>query len=227
VPARRIQEQFRTWLGQWGLPEEIRLDNGCPWGGGSDLPTAFALWLIGLGLRVHFNPPCQPRENGVIERSNGTGQRWAEVRQCHSAAQVQAKLQEVDELQRAYMPRVGGRSRMQAYEGLRHSGRAYSREWEQGHWSLAEVGAALEALVARRKVGAQGHITLYYRQVHVGRGLRGSEVRVQYDGGSRMWVVSGADGKALRGVPAVEVDREKIMTLTMYQEAKARRRGKG
>lgn len=224
VPSQRIQDRFRAWMAQWGLPAELRLDNGWPWGGGFDLPTVFALWLIGLGLGVHFNPACQPQDNGVIERTNGLGQRWAEVRQCRSAAEVQAKLEEVDELQRAYMPSVAGRSRLAAYPGLRHSGRSYSREWEEAAWSLAAVESVLEGVVAKRKVGSTGQITLYYRQVYVGREQAGREVRVQYDKGSHMWVVSGADGKGLRAVPAFEVDREKITTLTMYEEAKAGKR---
>jgi len=156
VPARLIQEQFRQWFGQWGLPAEARLDNGNRWGGWYDLPTAFALWLLGLGLKVHFNPACQPQENGVIERSNGTGQRWAEVRQYRSVAQVQEKLNEVDEIQREYMPSVAGKSRMEAYATLRHSGRTYSRQGEEENWSLAKAEEALETYVARRKVGNNG-----------------------------------------------------------------------
>src|SRR5262249_9100183 len=100
VPPEQVQEQFRQWYLRWGLPEEVRRDNGHPWGGWYDLPTTFALWLIGLGLKVHFNPARQPQENGVIERFNGLGQRWAEVSKCRSVAEAQAHLDEVDEIQR-------------------------------------------------------------------------------------------------------------------------------
>jgi hypothetical protein len=209
------------------LPEEVRLDNGCPWGGWYDLPTAFALWLLGLGLRVHFNAAGRPQENGVIERANGTGQRWAEVRQCTSAAQLQEQLNAVDEIQREYMPSLQGKSRMQAYPALKHSGRNYSRPGEEAHWSLERAEAALETHVARRKLGKQGHLSLYYRRVYVSQQLRGSEVRVQYDSGSKMWVVSTDAGEVLRSVPALEVIREKIMNLTMYEEEKVKRRSKG
>ena len=37
-----------------------------------------ALWLIGLGIEVIWNPPRCPQANGVVERSQGTGKRWAE-----------------------------------------------------------------------------------------------------------------------------------------------------
>jgi hypothetical protein len=207
------------------LPEQVRLDNGCPWGGWYDLPTAFELWLIGLGLGVHFNPPRVPEDNGVIERFNGLGQVWAEVHKCASVAEAQQRLDFVDEIQRQYMPSVQGKSRLEAYPGLRHSGRAYSPAWEQQSWSLARAEEALQAHVACRKVGSQGHISLYYRRVYVGQARRGSDVQVQYDSGSKMWVISSAAGKTLRSVPAVEITRDKIMTLAMSEEAKAKRRG--
>jgi hypothetical protein len=226
VPPGQVQGQFRQWFGQWGLPEEVRLDNGCPWGGWYDLPTAFAMWLLGLGLKVHFNPAGRPQDNGVIERFNGLGQRWAEVSQCSSLAQAQAHLNEVDEIQREYMPSCAGPSRLQAYPTVRHSGRTYSQQWEQESWDLEKVEDALEAQVAKRKVGTQGRISLYYRAVYVAERARGHEVQVQYDRGSKMWVISSADGKVLRTVAAIEISREKIMTLTTYQAAKEKRRGR-
>jgi hypothetical protein len=225
VPAEQVQEQFRLWFTQWGLPEVVRLDNGCPWGGWYDLPTTFELWLTGVPVKVHFNPARTPQDNGVIERFNGLGQRWAEVEKCLSAAELQDRLNEVDTIQREYMPSIQGKSRMQAYEAVKHSGRAYSQRWEEDNWSIEKAEEALEMRVAKRKVGTQGRISLYYRQVHVGQRLHGAEVQVQYDRGSKMWVISDAAGKAVRTVPAVEVNSGRIMTLTMYEEAKEKRRG--
>ena len=44
--------------------------------------------------------------------------------------------------------------------------------------------------------------------------LDGTEV-VQYDSGSKMWVISGTDGRALRSVPAIEITPERILALTL------------
>jgi hypothetical protein len=226
VPPGQVQEQFRQWFTQWGLPQQVRLDNGCPWGGWYDLPTVFALWLLGLGLKVHFNPPATPEDNGVIERSNGLGQRWAEVDKCSTVTQAQEHLDFVDEIQRQHMPSRQGQSRMQAYERVKHSGRTYSRQWEEENWSLEKAQEVLETYVAKRKVDSQGHISLYYRAVYVAQRLRGTEVQVQYDRGSNMWVISSEEGKVLRNVSAIEVSREKIMALTMHKEDKEKRRGR-
>jgi transposase InsO family protein len=225
VPPEQIQEQFRKWFERWGLPEEVRLDNGCPWGGRYDLPTVFALWLMGLGLGVRFNPARQPQQNGVIERFNGLGQRWAELDKCSSVAEAQAHLDGADEIQREYMPSVGGQSRLQAYEGLKHSGRRYSRQAEEENWNLDKAEEVLETYRGKRKVGSQGRISMYYRQVYVAQREAGVEVLVQYDKASKMWLISTEAGKVLRMVPAIEISREKIMTLTMYEEAKEKRRG--
>src|SRR5437879_4946564 len=78
VPPAAVQAQFRQAFTRWGRPERLRLDNGLPWGGWNDLPTALALWLVGLGVDLLFNPPRQPQRNGVVEKSQDTGQRWCE-----------------------------------------------------------------------------------------------------------------------------------------------------
>ena len=41
-------------------------------------PPGLELWLAGLGVEVRANPPRRPQDNGVVERSQGTGKRWAE-----------------------------------------------------------------------------------------------------------------------------------------------------
>ena len=119
-----------------------------------------------------------------------------------------------------------GQSRLETHEGLWHSGRPYSGQWEQQNWSLEKAEEALEGYVAKRRVGRQGHISLYYRRIQLGREHAGAEAEVRYDRGSGMWVAQ-VPGGAARAVPAVEVDREKIITLTMYEEAKTKRRGDG
>src|SRR5213080_4225302 len=100
VPLSLVQRQLRLALGRWGLPQTLKVDNGSPWGSWSDLPTDLALWLIGLGVNMHWNTPNRPQENGVIERSQGTAKCWAEPSACASAAQLQKQLDYMDRIQR-------------------------------------------------------------------------------------------------------------------------------
>src|SRR5262249_53568051 len=78
VPAAATQGFLRRQFAHWGRPEALRVDNGSPWGSRGDLPTDLVLWLAGLAVAVRANPPRRPQDNGVVERSQGTGKRWAE-----------------------------------------------------------------------------------------------------------------------------------------------------
>src|SRR5580765_8532727 len=57
VPAAQTQALLREWLARWGRPAQMRVDNGTPWGSSDAVPTPLALWLIGLGIGMHWNDP--------------------------------------------------------------------------------------------------------------------------------------------------------------------------
>ena len=84
VPPTETQAQLRLAFGRWGRPERLRVDNGPPWGTRGDLPTDLELWLLGVEVGVAPNPPRRPQDNGVVERSQGTGKRWGEPWTCDS-----------------------------------------------------------------------------------------------------------------------------------------------
>src|SRR6266446_5873385 len=100
VAATEVQAELRRAFARWGRPSAIRVDNGGPWGSAGDLPPDLALWLLGLGIDVWWNAPHTPTQNGVVERSQGTGRRWAEPERCATAAELQQRLQEMDAIQR-------------------------------------------------------------------------------------------------------------------------------
>src|SRR4051794_41404623 len=118
------------------MPARIRVDNGTPWGSAGDLPTELALWLFGLGIEVIWNPPRRPQDNGVVERSQGTGKRWSEPPTCDGPAELQERIDDLDEIQREEYPSIEGRSRLEAFPGLRHPGRPIRAGVEGPTWSL-------------------------------------------------------------------------------------------
>lgn len=83
-----MQQALRRPFGRWGLPGCLRVDNGSPWGSRNALPTLFALWVVGLGVRWHWNDPHCPQQNPKGERSQGTSQRWVEPGTCRSPAEL-------------------------------------------------------------------------------------------------------------------------------------------
>jgi hypothetical protein len=173
------------------------------------------LWLAGLGVSVLFNPPCRPQDNGVVECNNGNTQRWAEVGKCQTVKELQHHVNFADRIQREKLCSITGKSRQEAFPGLAHSGRPYKLSWEEAHWDLAKAETVLEGYVVERKVTSQGQVWIYDHRVSVGRLHAGKQVRVQYDSGSKMWVISGTDGRALRSVPAIEITPERILALTL------------
>jgi hypothetical protein len=213
VSAALVQQCLRVAFARWGLPLFIRVDNGKPWGSWSDLPPALALWLIGLGVVVVWNDPRCPQQNGVVERSQGTSKRWAEPHKCSTPEQLQQRLSDDDVLQRERYPVKQGKSRMQLYPELAHSGRVYREEDEAAMWSLARVREHLGEYAVSRRVCRGGKVSVYNRHLYVGVVHAGKTVWVQYDPEQEHWLISAETGQQLRSKPASEINAESIRRL--------------
>jgi len=218
VPAAATQEQLRQTFAHWGIPRCVRVDNGWPWGSAGDLPTDLALWLIGLGIKVIWNPPRCPQANGVVEHSQGTGKRWAEPETCRDMAELQRRLQEQDHIQRALYPSIHKRSRMEAFPELRHSGRVYQHEQEPSQWKLERVLEALADYVVTRQVDRSGTISLYNRNRYVGKALKGQELYVSLDPIEVEWMYSSRDGVCYRRQKADELTADRIRGLKVSHQ---------
>jgi hypothetical protein len=186
-----------------------------PWGSKGDWPTELALWLIGLGIEMIWNTPRRPQENGVIERSQGTADRWCEPRTCASPAELQTRLEQMDRLHREVYPYRGGRSRAACYPALAHSGRAYTAESESQLWDWQRVRAHLSGYVVMRRVNQRGLVSIYNRGYYVGRIHQGKAVYVTFDPESNEWVFSDAQGRQLRQRPATEISPERVLALNV------------
>lgn len=210
-----MQRPLRAAFARWGLPRRLRVDNGKPWGSWSDLPPALALWLIGLGIDVAWNDPRCPQQNGVVERSQGTAKRWAEPHACDTVAQLQARLDEDDTLQRERYPVAQGRSRGELFPGLAHSGRPYQEVDEDRVWSLQRVREHLAEYAVPRQVDRQGKVSVYNRNLYVGVVHGGKPVCIQFDPGQGCWLISDSAGQQLRTQPAPEISATSIRSLQM------------
>jgi hypothetical protein len=173
-----------------------------------------------------WNPPRCPQANGVVERSQGTGKRWAEPATCRDAAELQGRLDEQDEIQRRDYPSIGGRSRWEAFPGLAHSGRAYRPEAEAASWDLGRVLGYLAGCVAVRRGDGGGTISLYNRNRYVSRALAGREVYVTLDSVEVEWVYSDQAGICYRRQKAEELTAERITGLDVYHRRERPRAGR-
>ncbi len=221
MPPRATQAVLRELFASWGLPEQLRVDNGMPWGSQGDLPTDLACWLAGLGVRVVPNPPRRPQDNGVVERYQGVGKAWGEPQSCTSAAQLEARLKTLDRWQRELYPMRTGQSRWAAYPGLKHSGRPYTAAWEAKTWSVHRVWQLLESYLVPRQVDRGGKVSLYGRPYSVGLVWAGRRIWVGFDGTSGAWVFQDEAGHEICRRPAPELSAERIEALNVTN----RRRG--
>jgi len=213
VPAAAVQARLRHMFRRWGRPWRLRLDNGIPWGAMVDLPSELTLWLLGLDIGIMFNPPRRPQDNGVIERSQGTGKRWAEPGACANATELQRRLQDMDVIQREEYPSLQGRSRLAVHPRLQHSGRAYSRQWERQHWRLDLVLEHLAGYAVPRQVDTSGSVSIYYKTYYVGYRYTGKTVYVSVDPFRREWLFRDAQGNHVRTQPAEQLCRGRIVRL--------------
>jgi hypothetical protein len=205
----------------------MRVDNGVPWGSKGDWPTDLALWLIGLGVDMTWNPARRPQDNGVVERSQGTGKRWTEPDTCQSPEELQQRMDDMDRIQREIYPSIQGQSRSQAFPSLRQVHRPYSKHWEKRYWDLDLVLAHMAEYSAVRHVDRKGRISIYHRSHYVGTPYQGSEIYVLLDPVDREWIFTTANGVQLRRKPAAEITRERIIKLHVTDRRERKKRADG
>ena len=208
-----VQETLRLVFSEWGRPQRFRVDNGAPWGSKGDWPTELALWLIGLGVDMTWNPPRRPQDNGVVERSQGTGKRWGEPDTCKDADELQQRLDKMDRIQREVYPSIKGQSRWQAFPRLSDNDRTYSKAWEKRTWDIQRVLDHLASDQTLRRVDGKGQVWIYGRSHYVGKIHAGKEIYVFLDPTDREWVFATPRGEQLRRKEAKEITQENIQKL--------------
>jgi Homeodomain-like domain len=225
VGGRAVQEQLRQAFTRWGRPRRLRVDNGAPWGSAGDLPTPLALWVLGLDVALTWNRPRRPRDNAVVERSQGVSQRWVEPHTCADAQELQRRLDRMDGIQRDQYPSKGGQSRTHAYPRLAHARRDYSSRWEARHWSLPRILESLSEYAVVRRVDRCGKVWLYDRSYAVGKAWAEHEVYVTLDAETREWSFQDATGHEIRRQPARQLTRANVRTLQIGRSAAPSRHG--
>lgn len=90
---RSTRERLVAVFRRYGLPDTMLMDNGAPWGDSGGGPfTAFAVWLLRLGVRVTHGRPFHPQTQGKDERFHRTlkaevlnGRHFADLAACQLA----------------------------------------------------------------------------------------------------------------------------------------------
>lgn len=182
------------------MPLQIRVDNGRPFGDPKmDLAPPLALWLIGLGIKVIWNPPARPQKNAKVERSQGVMGRWTEYGKCKDTDDLQERLWREAEFHNCYFPirRLGGKTRMQTYPGLLYSG----REWNPSVFKLNRCLVFLAKGRWERKVSTNGQINHYGKRLSVGIAYKHQIVSIKLDARKNQWNVFSSKGDLIKTEP--------------------------
>jgi hypothetical protein len=226
VAAQDVQESLRSLFERFGLPERIRVDNGAPWASWSDVPTALALWWIGLGIQVIFNHVHCPKENAFVERCNGLVDAWGDPARCADFATWEQSCTWLASTQREVYPAKHGKTRLEVFPGLCQNARSYSKEQENQQWHLQQVYDYLAKGLWPRLVSKIGQITVYGKPYRVGRAYVHQQVFLRLDAATGEWIIQDANGHEIIRHPAQQITTERICGLSVSQARPPSRRGK-
>jgi hypothetical protein len=209
-----VQAALRRVFEQWGLPKRMRVDNGAPWATWADLPPAFALWLIGLGIKMIWNHPHCPKENANVERCNGLIGTWGDPASCADDPAWRCQVARVVRVQREeYRPAAGGLTRQERFPQLARNERRYAADEEARQFDIGRVKEHLAQGRWPRLVSKIGQITLYGQAYRVGRKWQGEQVWLRFDAVTTEWVVADREGKELVRHAAEQITAERICEL--------------
>ena len=209
-------------MARWGCPEAIRVDNGSPWGTQTDLPSALALWWVGLGILPIYGRPARSTDNALVERCHGVLAQWVCPAQCADRGTCQQQLDWAVQTQRERYRDPHGYTRAQTYPQLETNPRRYRAAAEPVLWRLERVRAYLAQRAFRRKVERNGTFTLFANRYALGSAYARQYVSVQLEPDADQWVCYSDDGTRLRCHPTRELTYEHI---TQFRLAKRRKSG--
>ncbi len=211
-----MQASLKRAFERWGQPHYIRFDNGKPWGNPQlRVPTALALWLVGLGIEPLFGRPRQSTDNAVVERGHGVLNAWVEPTHCGNHQDLKDGLDKFIHIQREIYPIKAGKSRMELYPNLSHVMRPYDALQEAQHWSLEKVFQYLTRYTFTRTVEKNGRITVMTSQYSVGRQYRAQKVTVQLDAQQQQWVVKDRFGQIIARFAPQQLNYTTLAGLTL------------
>lgn len=222
IAASAVQNTLRQAFVTWGLPQYIRFDNGKPWGNpASKVPTALALWLVGLNIRPVFGRPRQSTDNAVVERCHGVLDAWVEPQTCLNIEHLKQRLEAFVQLQREGYPNAD-ESRLKRFPDLACNPRAYSPDQEARIWDLQPVLNYVANFIFIRTVEKNGRLTLMTHEYSLGRTFRSQRVTAQLDPVTVHWVIMNRYGERIARFPALQLNYSIIATLSLtHQHFKA------
>lgn len=169
-----VKERLEIVFKTYGLPNQINVDNGNPWGNpGGQSHTKLTVWLLRLGVRVSHSRPYHPQTNGKDERFHRT---------LKSDVISRYELSDFKYTQKIFNKwrDIYNYERPHEAIGMQVPGERYKESPRVMPDRLKDIEYATEAQV--RKVRANGFISFNGKEYLVGKAFKRFyiEVRVNY-----------------------------------------------
>lgn len=206
MDASTATQYINRSFARWGLPKEIKVDNGHPFVNtrGRESPTRTILWWVGLGVRVIQNTPRCPQENGIVECLQGTMKRWSNPKGQEDAKALQERLDLESDFQRNYyrIPSRNYKTRIELYPELETNRRTY----KPTNFKIELVDNYLAKKVFHRSIKRGGNVQFLGEYEYIGSKYQGVNVTITFDKNERLWYIRKEDGALLKttskGVPS-------------------------
>lgn len=216
VDERRVRDALIQVFSQKGMPGKFRVDNGSPLGDPHyKIVAPLALWLIGMGVEVIWNPPRSPRENAKVERGQRTSQNWADIQKQDSYDQLQSRLNEVCHFQRCEFKvrRLGYKTRAEAFPGLDQPARVYSKY----DFAPQRIYDYLAKCSFARKVSKAGQIRIYGQVYYINNKRKYQTVHLKFQSSTLQWQVVDDHGEVIKTLETLNFSKENLWNLSVCQ----------
>ena len=181
------QTALRLAFSDWGLPRQLQLDHESVFVDNlhrSPYPTRLYLWLLALGITIHFIHPLRPTEQGMTERSHRLWAAQCLLGQCYLSWDA---LYHALRQRRTFLnyhldcASLDNRPPLLAFPEASHSGRAYRPEWERDLLDLSRVHVYLAQGRWFRKASLSGTFSLGGQVYYLGRAWRQTQLDITFD----------------------------------------------
>jgi hypothetical protein len=196
------------------MPRTIRVDNGQPFAvpERSSIPV-LSLWLIGMGIAVHFNKRYAPQQNAKVERNQGTTGKWSDYKKCKSYQQLQEALDQACLIQREKYPldRQGFKTRKELFPDLYMNPNRYLPE----NFSLMNVLKTVAQGTYIRRISKSNQFTFYGLQPTIPKGYACQDIALQLDINQNCWLVYDKIGNQITELKNDFITYDNIINLTI------------
>lgn len=211
VATQYINRSFE----RWGLPKEIKVDNGHPFVNtrGRESPTRTILWWVGLGIEVIQNTPRCPQQNGIVECLQGTMKQWSNPEGQQGVESLQKRLDEESDFQRNYyrIPSRNYKTRMELYPSLETNVRTYKPK----NFSIQLVYDFLAKKVFHRSIKKGGNIQFMGIYDYIGNKYQGVNVTITFDPSDKLWYIRRENGALLKTTSKGVPSKKEIMNFAL------------